>query len=295
MDLDFAIRNSYGVLRAGLLCQSGMSRYDIRKAANAGTLHRLRHGWYATPDHNADVAAAVRAGGVLSCISALKLHGVWTPEHTRVHMRLTDHAQYRGGRSTTKSDALQCGQHLGDLRPARAVDPLMVALSAASGCVSDEELVAIIDSMLYQRKCVLGDVRDALEGRSIRVRRLLNFVDERAESGTESVARYRLARINVNVRPQVRIRGLGRVDLVVGQRLVLELDSVEHHTNRLAYETDRHRDLTLHTLGYLCVRLTYRQVFDQGEAVMTSLLTLIRRREHYFQHRHRRRRNRLAA
>ncbi|WP_424948527.1 DUF559 domain-containing protein [Cumulibacter soli] len=76
---------------------------------------------------------------------------------------------------------------------------------------------------------------------------------------------------------------------------MLELDSVEHHTNRLAYETDRHRDLTLHTLGYLCVRLTYRQVFDQGEAVMTSLLTLIRRREHYFQHRHRRRRNRLAA
>lgn len=44
--------------------------------------------------------------------------------------------------------------------------------------------------------------------------------------------RLRLRRRKVELRTQVTIADVGRVDLLVGERLVIEVDSKEHHTGR---------------------------------------------------------------
>ncbi|MFV0534672.1 MAG: DUF559 domain-containing protein [Cumulibacter sp.] len=287
MDLHFALLNGCGVIRTSLLHHSGLTSNDIRRAVAAGTLTRLRHGWYAASDHNEKVASAVRAGGVLSCVSALELHGIWVPEDRRNHVRLTHHGNHRRGGMSTGVGAVQCGRHLGALRPARGFDSLLTALSAAASCVSDEELVAVIDSILHHRKCTLTEIREALRDQPARVRTLLEHVDRRAESGSESVMRFRLARARIRSRPQVWINGVGRVDLLVGQRLVIELDSRAHHTDKLAYEMDRSRDLALFANGFVHVRITYHQLFCEWERVIAALLTVVRRREHYLRRSHR--------
>jgi very-short-patch-repair endonuclease len=197
-----------------------------------------------------------------------------------LHLRLTDHAKHRGAGSPAGKGFMHCGHKLGNRRPATAIDPMLVALSAAAGCVAGEDLVAIIDSLLRSRRVDRDGICAALAQHPAHVRRLVDFVDARAESGTESLVRYRLDRLRIKNRPQVRIRGVGQVDLLIGRRLVIEVDSREYHTSEDAYESDRRRDRRLAVRGYLVIRVTYRQVMFEWAEVETDILTLIRRREH---------------
>lgn len=75
---------------------AGVTRSQLRSAVSSGVLRRLRRGWYATTWADADVVTAVAAGGVLGCVSALRLHGVWVPPDRRLHIR--------AGVSATRAD-----------------------------------------------------------------------------------------------------------------------------------------------------------------------------------------------
>jgi very-short-patch-repair endonuclease len=44
------------------------------------------------------------------------------------------------------------------------------------------------------------------------------------------------------------------------QRLVVETDSWQHHSDRAAFEADRARDARLQSLGYRVLRFTWRQI-----------------------------------
>ena len=112
---------------------------------------------------------------------------------------------------------------------------------------------------------------------------MLRLVDAGCASGLETLARLHLRGHNLQVRSQVQIMGVGRVDLVVGDRLVLELDSRAHHTDHDAYERDRARDLELVRRGYLVVRVTYLQVMTGWANVERAILEITRRGEHRWQ------------
>ncbi|WP_299573327.1 DUF559 domain-containing protein [uncultured Williamsia sp.] len=79
---------------------------------------------------------------------------------------------------------------------------------------------------------------------------------------------------------QHRVPGVGRVDLLVGERLVIEVDSHAHHTGVERYEADRARDRRLVQLGYVVLRLSYHQVVHDWPETEKVVLDLIRRREH---------------
>jgi very-short-patch-repair endonuclease len=78
----------------------------------------------------------------------------------------------------------------------------------------------------------------------------------------------------------VVIAGVGRVDLLIGERLVLELDGAEWHTGIDAIERDRRRDRELVARGYLVMRVTYRQLLERWDEVEAQILRLVRRDEH---------------
>ena len=101
-----------------------------------------------------------------------------------------------------------------------------------------------------------------------------------AESGTETFLRLGVRRLGLPVRVQVSIEGVGRVDLLVGDRLVLEADSVAYHANPEAYHRDRRRDLRLTRLGYRVLRLTWEQVTFEGNEVVDTIVTLVAAGEH---------------
>ena len=61
------------------------------------------------------------------------------------------------------------------------------------------------------------------------------------------------------------------------QKVVLEFDSVEFHSDPLAFERDREQDAILAANGYLTVRLTYRRLRRPHQALAYLTQTLARR------------------
>jgi very-short-patch-repair endonuclease len=58
-------------------------------------------------------------------------------------------------------------------------------------------------------------------------------------------------------------------------RLVVEIDSREHHMTTVAFEEDRARDADLMLAGYRVLRITWRRLRDEPEAVAETLRALL--------------------
>lgn len=267
---------SHGVARYGDLLRAGLSRARIDRLLSSGRIRRLRRGWYADTTAKPEVKRAVQSGGTLSCLSALRYYGVWVPPHRHMHIRMSEHHQAR--------TALPATVHVCPLpirkAPTTAVDSLPTALRAAVRCLDDEGIVVVLDSILNQRLLRRDQLAVILAPCSARIRRLLAEADERSESGTESMVRFRLRRLGMTVQSQVFMKGVGRVDLLVGKRLVIEADSRQHHTGEAAYATDRRRDLILVTQGKLVLRLTYDQIVHLWDETLQAIRRLTRARAH---------------
>lgn len=266
----------HGVARYSDLLRAGLSRAGVDRLRSAGSIQRIRRGWYADPTVGSDVRRAVALGGTLSCVSALRHYGVWVPPIRQLHVRMSEHHH---ATAKVPSDVNVCPAPL-RFAPNVAVDPLETALLTALGCLDDEGIVVVLDSILHQRLLGRDQLAGILAGCPARIRRLLAATDERAESGTESMVRFRLRRLGIKLRSQVFIEGVGRVDFLVGKRLVIEVDSRAHHTGERAYSSDRWRDLVLVTHDRIIIRLTYENVLYEWDAILEHLRRLIRSRAH---------------
>ncbi len=60
-------------------------------------------------------------------------------------------------------------------------------------------------------------------------------------------------------------------------RLVVEMDGYAFHRTRRAFEQDRRRDASLLAAGYRVMRITYRQLDEEPEAVVVRLATALAR------------------
>lgn len=275
--IDQLLSENLGIVRRAQLIAAGVEPQEIRRMLAGGSLGRLTHGWYATPTADRDVARAVRADGALTCLSALARLNVWVPTTQTLHVRRS--RQHSGKKLPPGIKECQ-HRNKNAGRVSRPVDAIGQALLSALCCVDADEAVAIMDSILNKGLLSMADLITLLEHEPKSSRDLLRRVDERAESGTESLARCRLARLGIKTTPQAEIDGVGRVDLLIGHRLVLEIDSIAHHTSAENYQNDRARDLKLVGLGYLVVRLTYQDVIDKWDEVVQQILILVRARKH---------------
>lgn len=261
-----------GVYPVRELKARGFTDARIRKLERSGDLTRLRTGWYAENAADPAVRQAVAAGGVLSCVSALRHHGIWLPPADgRVHVRLP---------LRDRCDDRSCRGY-GQMPPlSGAVDPLLVAYNCAARCLDDEGFVAVSDSILYKTDYGLADLRGAVAAGPRRLMDLLEYCDGRAMSGTESIARVRFRGAGLKVKVQFYIRGVGYVDLLIGDRLIVECDSREFHTSASNYQTDRTRDRRSLVDDYITIRVTYEDVMFRWDEVIRDVLELVKRREH---------------
>ena len=54
-------------------------------------------------------------------------------------------------------------------------------------------------------------------------------------------------------------------------KLVVEIDGYAFHSSRRAFERDRRKDRELHALGYRVIRITWRELVEEAEAVVAAL------------------------
>ncbi len=258
-----------GVTSVGVVHRSQISlpRRELEVAIRGGALTRISRGWYATPTADPQVVRAVGLGGRLTCVSAAKVHGLWVMPDARLHLAL----------------------RVGDAKPT-APGLVWHRLSSAGWetpepvldvehCVADvlaHHSVAV-GLMVIESAVDRGVLTEATARRLIqdtpshRRRSGLQHFDPRSGSGSETWVRLWFQRRNVPVRTQVQIAGVGRVDMVVGESWVVEVDSVAHHTSIGQFEEDRRRDLVLTSLGFQVTRLSYSQVFRTWPATASFL------------------------
>lgn len=207
----------------------------------------------------------------MSCVSALRRRRIWVP-NSRLHIRYS--ARARRSRPGVRS----CHPYRLDPPVVGAVDSLEIAAACAANCLEAEGLIVVLDSMLNKRMIDMAAAKSIVAASRFARLNLAQRCDPSSESGTETMIRLRLRAEGIQLRTQVAIPGVGRVDFLVGNRLIIEADSREHHSAK--YQVDRTRDRVAIGLGYLVIRLTYEDVVDRWGVVIDDIRSVIRRREH---------------
>jgi very-short-patch-repair endonuclease len=275
-----AIETRGGVVHVRTLRASGFRKDRIERAVESGNLLRVRRGVYASPAAPADLIRAARVGGRLAGASATVLHGLWVPPHRNLVVEVPRGANRLlhpdvPGRTLTAADLVDL-LWTRESRPAAdriGLSPLQDCIVQCFRALPSSWATAVLDSAVRT-----GTV-DSIELAAIRLGiprtfgRITRLVDGRCESGWEFVLRSELALVGIEARPQVRVPGtdLDRFDLLVGDRLVIEVDSELHHGDRQARRRDRRRDAMVTALGFLVLRFDAVMIETELDDVLASV------------------------
>lgn len=270
-----------GIAATRELLAAGHSAPDLARAVRTGTVRRVRKGWYCRPDLHPQIQMAARVGGVLGCVSALALHGGWMPEREPLHVLMpANGARPRSPRDSRRR--LRDGHHdvllhWSGTQGTRTIAPPLRAIRDVLVCLEPEFASAAIGVLLHERPDLRRPWQRALaslpHGRAGWVAR----IDHICESGTEVLWWFRMRNHHLAVRRQVEIDGIGRVDFLIGERLVIEVDGAEYHTDPDAFERDRLRDALLSARGFRVLRFSYRLVLDHWPIVEAAVLAAVAR------------------
>lgn len=278
------IRANGGALSYRELDAGGIPRAAVSAAVSAGAIERVRRGWFATTDAPRDVVRAARVGGAVTAASAARLDGVWLLGDPLLHVRVTSSTGRL--RSPDASDEPLDRRRHGvcvHYRSAPAItgarDALPIALVEMLTCAEPTAAIVAMDSAMSIGAISVADLAQvralALPSR----RYLVDRVNPGSASGIETILRLFLRTHGIRHRVQVRIPRVGHIDLLIGDRLVIEVDGEGFHTGP-EFEADRRRDFELVMRGYLVMRLSYRMVLNEWHAVSSGILQLVRRGEH---------------
>ncbi|WP_425840632.1 endonuclease domain-containing protein [Microbacterium sp. PA5] len=256
------------------LITAGMTARGLTAAVRGGRLLRPRRDHYLPPDAHPHQVEAVRCGGRLDCVALLALLGVFVLETPQPHVQLE--------RDATRLPAPARGviRHWRATvaHPHAAVVPVPEALAQAVRCQGARAAVATLDSAWHLGLVDEAGIREVFGLLPRRYGVLRGVLDRRSESGTESLVRLILRGFGCRIELQVRIDGVGRVDLLVDGWLILECDSVRHHSDWSAQVEDRRRDLAAAALGYTTVRLLADDVFRRPDWVREQLRRVVAQR-----------------
>ncbi len=265
---------TYRELRA-----SGHSRSRIAGALADGSLASLRRGVYERLGACHDIRTAAAHGGWIACVSAAKHHGLWVAEHgDLLHVGLRSH-----GRAYSHPECA-CVAHWSDAddagRSAFGVPSVRVVLRQILQCQGLEAFFVALESALRLLKLSKTDLEWLRQHTNTDAREAIAFARSDADSGLESLLRWRLRRHGLSVRTQQSIVSVGRVDFVIGERLIIEVDGAPNHDGESHRHKDLVRDANAAAWGYVTLRFDYALVVHDWETVELAILGLVDRGLH---------------
>lgn len=262
---------------------SGLSRADLRASLGSGRLLRARRDVYVVPPVDERLYQSLRIGGRLSCGDALAHRGVWIAprRHQRVHVALRHpNSRLRDSRGTLYQPAatIDASLHWANVTFGEgdrcAVDP-RDALAGELRCRGPEDALAAADSALHTGVLSPVAVRQALGEAHLQGVPMTDLLDPGAESGYETYLRLMLREAGLSFRSQARIPGVGRVDFLVADGLIVEVDGRSAHEHRFA--EDRRRDTVAARLGYVTLRIASAQLDNDRPGVLLAIRAHIER------------------
>jgi very-short-patch-repair endonuclease len=269
-----------GAVSAAQLAAAGLSRGAIAHRVADGRLERVHRGVYVMgPVRGPWCAewAAILACGPWSALShwtALALCGLAKrPEIVHVSRpAAVSFEGVRGHRATIGAEDRAVRHGLPITRPARTLLDLAPYLPAV-------ELQRLVEEALLQRLTTHRELHALAErsrGRAgvAQLRAVLRRDDEpkltRSEAERRLLALIRAARLPVPA-TNARVGGFEVDALRRDERLIVEVDGFAFHSSRAAFERDRRRDAHLTALGHRVIRVTWRQLAAEPEAVIATI------------------------
>lgn len=267
-----------GLIPTFRLRKYGFTPRRIAALRHSGQLIRVRQGWFVLPGTPQAVIEAVRVGGQLTCHHALRDKGVWVFDDPVLHVAVNrDATQLRSAHDPSRR--LESGDSDVTVHWRRSSTATTRALATASDaltdyerCASDEQLAVAVDSALH-----LGLVGP---DHPVAARLASRGIDGLCESGIETIFWLRMRRHRIPISRQASFPGVGRVDFLIGERLVIEVDGKAFHDLESSFESDRRRDAHLSTQGFRVLRFSYHQILEDWPLVEAAVLAAVFRGDH---------------
>lgn len=247
------------------LLRAGFGIGLLREFVRAGQASLIRRVWIALPDAPHDLSTAARAGGRVTCVALARRRKWWMPDDvgSELHVHLTP-----GSGSARLGDTwpgvLHWTKPVSLVRPHELVASVEDALAHIAVCLPFDTALVLWESAA-RKEGLSGEALRGIPFRSRAARELAASVTELSDSGLETLVVTPLRRWGLRVRQQVKLAGRF-VDIVVGDRLVLQVDGYEFHTSAQR-SSDIAHDAELRLRGYTVLRLSYAQIVHDWDAV----------------------------
>lgn len=289
-DTDATIRSlaarQHGVVSARQLFAAGVSRHAIGFRVGKGRLTRLYKGIYSTGAVGAarepEMAAVLACGdsAVLSHRDAAVLRQLLPPRSDRAAVEVSVRHAFRcpgkGIRAHRVSDLEDSDTTVIDGIPVTTAERTILDLGVSTtprevehalaeaerrGLVDRGRLIARL--ALCPRRAGSRVLRSILAGDAGPA-----FLRSRAEELFDDLRRKgRIPAPETNV----RLEGFEVDALWRNARLVVEIDGAAYHSSGRTFERDRERDAVLAAAGFRVMRITWRQLTREREAVLVRL------------------------
>ncbi|MGN6406246.1 type IV toxin-antitoxin system AbiEi family antitoxin domain-containing protein [Sinomonas sp.] len=260
-----------GVARTRQLLAAGVSERQLSRAVQTGVVERPRPGIYSLPGTDPLLIRCAATNSRLTCASAAEHHRLWVLRRPReVHLLRPD-GTFSSERAVIHRRSWLPGEPDGWI--ASKADVLLHALQ----CLPELEALVMVESA-SQQGFSMDFLRHRLSGRrNAPARRILELVDVGAESLLETLARTHLRRAGLRVEPQVDIRGVGSMDLLVEDCVDVETDGKEHEAPKRRLK-DYRRDNTAQTLGFAVARFGYADIVHRPEEMVRQVRAMVEAR-----------------
>lgn len=267
-----SVQGNSGVQRTSRLLELGVPRRVIEQAVTEGKLLRPKRGWVAKPGTDPELLIAIEHHVVLSCVTQAKRLGLWvrTDPH-QCHVA----APNTGAKVRSPSLVVHWGEPLVPRPPFALEDHLVNVLQRVARCLPREDALVIWESALNKRLTDVLYLSRLPLGRQ--ERQLLRECTPFSDSGLETLVCSRLRWLRIPLRQQIYLEG-HPVDVLIGRRLVIQLDGA-HHTGKQR-DIDTAHDAALTRRGYNVLRFSYVQVMYYWDDVQGAILDAIAQGAH---------------
>ena len=254
--IEVFLRVHHGAARFSTLTANGFSRTQIERAVAGGAVHRPRPGTYALPDAPAELLFAAEHGVSLTCESAARLLGWWVlPGAPLVHVA--------ADRATRLPGAVI---HRGPRTAKRLIAPPLQIIDSAFRCLPPLAALVLAEYAVSRHYVGVRTLELHFSGpKDWRIRQLVRDIRPGTASPLEVCARFHLQAAGLSVETEVQIAGVGRVDMVVEGRLLVEIDGYEFHSGREHYRRDRSRWNAATAAGWRTLRITTEMVLHDPD------------------------------
>lgn len=268
MDIETYLRGRGGAARTAHLRRLGHSRTSVDKALGAGRIVRVRRGVYSLPGEASVLGLALQHNALLTCLSAAPFYGLWTVQGAAV-------PHLAPGHKKTVPGTITHGRLVHPVHPWLPVAGLADVLIHALHCLPELEALAMVQVAAQQGDVTLEFLHRKLPGnRNARARAVLDYVIPRADSILEVLANYHFRKANLHIRRHVEMPGVGEVDFLIEDCLVVETDGASHLEPRQV-KKDRSRNNATVVGGHLCLRFGYAEVVHQPEQMVAQVLGVL--------------------